>query len=196
MDKLFLYMPVWGGSQEHSPFPSDTLRLVSPIGPPGNQVQFNEGDLHGSWYLMDDKSLVIECAWRVDHTGPRKKVRFYPIAGTLAWASQHPPLGSGGWDALLLPFVEGSYPHESYPVNLMSVSVSPSNPPRARAAATRVAPTAAVDLASVNVSASNSSRARAASLRGDTGPAGPVGTGSTEEPPSASVLGTDGPRRN
>ena len=175
MDKLFLYMPVWGGSQDHSPFPSDTLRLVSPIGPPGNQVQFNEGDLHGSWYLMDDKSLVIECAWRVDHTGPRKTVRFYPIAGTLAWASLHEPIAIEGGDvggplpltfeALLVPFVEGSYPHDMYPVNLGGINVRPLHAQRARAASLNMV------------------------HRGQ-----PVA--SAEEMPSESVLGSRGRQRN
>ena len=68
-------------------------------------------------------------------------VRFYPIAGTLAWASQHEPITPDvhtvlpeTWDALLLPFVEGSYPQELYPVNLMSVDVRPSDASRARVA--------------------------------------------------------------
>ena len=93
--------------------------------------------------MSEDRNLVIQCAWDADHAGPSKVVRFYPIAGTFAWASLHEPIAIDGvhtslpktFDALLVPFVEGSYPHELYPVNLMGVDVRPSNAPRARALA-------------------------------------------------------------
>ena len=145
MDKLFLYMPVWAGSTGENPYPSDTVRLMSYIGPPGTKVRFNEGTSHGHWYMTEDRNLVIQCAWGADHTGPSKVVRFYPIAGTLAWASLHEPIaidgggGGGGplpltFEALLVPFVEGSYPHDMYPVNLGGINVRPLHAQRARAA--------------------------------------------------------------